>query len=785
MEKQETPIFYDQKGGRWKKIRLAIFGVVVLLALALYLTVPRALKNEPVPAYAPAAAVKTAVKVDDSASGMSPAEIAAVVNQSNTPVIGKGPLVRVVHVQPQNNILYAVPLYGQGASQGGGTALSSEEIQAIGDHEFAIQRYGVDSIQKQIALTFDDGPDPTWTPKILDVLSKNGVQATFFVTGDNVVKNSSIIKREANEGHVIGNHTFNHVNFDFISSFQGTQEINQTERVINAATNHTSSMFRLPYMGNDEQSMRNHILGILTAQRMGYTIAGHDFDTDDWEFQSGLQQKMPNLDGRSQVVLLHDAGGDRSLTVSYVQKLIDEAKARGYKFVTMNQMYSQTPALYAKAEPSVADQTSYILASAYLVWPRTIIGKLFIITVATIFLTTIANVVLAMLNMRRSRFARNKNYKPLVSVIISAYNEEKVLEATVHSILGSNYRNLEIVIVDDGSKDNTANVAFALEKRYKRVRAFTKKNGGKSSGLNFGIKHAKGEVIVGIDADTVFPPETMERLVRHFADPKVGAVAGNVKVGNIHNMITRWQMLDYIIGIHIERNAQAYLNSVMVVPGACGAWRKEAILQAGGYSHLTLAEDFDLTLKLQRDGWKVKQDNDALSFTEAPEEIHALAKQRFRWMFGSVQTFWKHRDMIFRRKYGWVGMFFLPYAIFNVLLPLFFIPLLLLVDLENILAGNFDALVYFFFATIATQAIIATVAIILAKERFKHLLAIPVTRIIYNPIRTYNLYRTVLSALRGAAVGWNKLQRTGSVKYQKQPQTVRMRAKPAEEEAAA
>lgn len=759
---REEPIFFDQKGRRWKRICIVFSILLLALAAFLYVTVPKILDIKPVQTYAPAAAVKTAAKVDDSASGLSPAEVAAVINQGNIPFIGKGPLLRVAHVQKQGNNTYAVPLYNQGQA----TALSATDLQAIGDHEFVVQRYGIQTVPNQLALTFDDGPDPTWTREVLDVLAKNGVQATFFVVGKNAVEYPDLVKREASEGHTVGNHTFDHIDFDAVSSFQGQQEVNQTERVVSAITGHSSSLFRMPYMGNDEQSIRTHILGLLTVQRSGYVLAGHDFDTDDWEFQNGLKPSYPKLDGKSQIILMHDAGGDRSKTVEYIQTLVDMAKAKGYKFVTLNQMYSQQPALYAPAPVSTADKTSFILASSYLTWPRNIIGKLFFVTIATIIIATVTNITLAAINLLRARRIRtNKRFKPLVSVIISAYNEEKVLEQTVRSVLGSNYRKLEIIIVDDGSKDDTAKVAFALDKKYKRVRGFSKKNGGKSSGLNFGIKHAKGDIIVGIDADTIFPAETLGRLVRHFADPKVGAVAGNVKVGNIQNLVTRWQQLDYIIGIYIERNAQAFLNSVMIVPGACGAWRKSAILAAGGYSHLTLAEDFDLTLNLQRLGYTVKQDNTAMSYTEAPDNVTALRKQRFRWMYGSMQVFWKHRDMIFRRKYGWIGMFFLPMAIFNVLLPIFFVPLLILVDLENILAGNVMALVFFFFITIAMQGIIAAVAIILARERFSHLLAVPMTRVMYNPIRTYNMYRTVFSALRGIAVGWNKLQRTGAVKY--------------------
>ncbi len=691
---------------------------------------------------------------------MTPAEVAAVVGRTNTPVIGKGPLVRVVHVEASNNVTYASPLYGQT----GAVPLSSEERLIVGEHEFALQRYGESTIPKQIALTFDDGPDPAYTPRILDMLARNKVQATFFVTGSNVTKHPDIADRTAKEGHVVANHTFNHIDFDFINSLRGEQEITQTNRVIAAATNTQSSFFRLPYMGNDEQSLRNHLLGILTAQRLGYVVASNDFDSDDWGFTSGVEQKLPKFDGASQVVLLHDAGGDRTGTISYTERLIKEAKAQGYTFVTLNQMYNQKDApLYAQISPSIADRASLLLASSYLVWPRATVSNLFVLTVAMLFFTMVVNVVLALYNMRKSRFkSKPKGYNPLVSVVVSAYNEETVLANTVKSVLQSNYRHLEIIIVNDGSKDATGQVAADLAKRYKRVRAFDKQNGGKSAGLNFGIKHAGGEIIIGIDADTVFPPTTVENLVRHFADPEVGAVAGNVKVGNVHNIITRWQMLDYIIGIHIERNAQAALNSVLIVPGACGAWRKSVVLAAGGYKHVTLAEDFDLTLNVHRLGYKVLQDNDAISYTESPDNLKALTKQRFRWMYGTTQAFWKHRHMMFKWRYGWMGMFVMPLSIFNVLLPIVFVPILMIINFENLLAGNWRTIVLFFFATMGIQFIMALIGLALARERLIHVIAVPFTRLVYSPIRTFLLYRTVFNIMRGVSVGWNKLQRTGA-----------------------
>jgi peptidoglycan-N-acetylglucosamine deacetylase len=758
----EAPVFFDQNGRRWKTILTGLVAVCIIAGLFLYFTVPKILAHSQVTPLQAKATPGDAI-IADAASGMSPTEVAAIVSRTNTPVIGSGPLVRVVHIQAKGNVTYAVPLYTATGTQ----ALSNEDRQTIGSHDFAIQRYGKSTVPKQIALTYDDGPDPTYTPQVLDVLAKNGVQATFFDVGANVVKHPDVAAREAKEGHVIGNHTFDHVDFDFVNAARGQQEINQTTRVIASTTGHDSSFFRLPYMGNDEQSLRSHITGILTAQNLGYLITSNDYDSNDWEFDTGEKAQLPNLDGTSQIILLHDAGGDRSKTVVYTQKLIDEAKAKGYRFVTLNQMYSQSTPLAAAVKPSVADRTASFLASSYLVYPRAIVSKLFFFTIFTLFLTMIVNVLLAMYNMRKSRFGRRtKGYNPLVSVIMSAYNEEEVLPHTVRSILASNYRNLEIVIVDDGSKDNTGKVAIELAKRYKRVRAFTKVNGGKASGLNFGIKHAMGEIIIGIDADTIFPGSTVGRLVRHFVDPKVGAVAGNVKVGNLQSMITRWQMLDYIIGIYIERNAQSALGSVMIVPGACGAWRKSVILAAGGYRHHTLAEDFDLTLSVHRLGYKVLQDNSAMSYTEAPDNLQALTKQRFRWLYGTTQAFWKHRDMMFKRRYGWTGMFVMPYAIFTFLLPIVFIPILLIINIENFVAGNYRSIILFFFLTIGIQFIMATIAILFARERLSLLLAVPFTRLVYSPIRTTLLYRTILRAMRGNFGGavWNTA-RAGTVQY--------------------
>lgn len=774
------PVFFDGGGRRWRVICALMFVLLAGLSVAAYLALPRAWQHAAVrPFDVPIA--EGSRQTADPADGLTPDAVSALAGRTNTPVIGKGPLVRVLHVRQLDDkpggSSYAAPLYSSLPAR----PLSDDERAIVTDHEFVIERYGAVSTGRQIALTFDDGPDPAYTPQILDILAQEKVSATFFVTGSNVVKHTDIVQREVREGHLVANHTFTHLDFSRADSLRAEQEINQTQRALAAGTGTRSSFLRLPYMGVDEQSMRDHLPGILTAQRMGYTVTSNEYDSSDWVFETGGKPQLPKLDGASLVVLLHDAGGDRSQTVAYVRQLIGQARAAGYQFVNLNQMYTQQPALYAPASPSLADRTSYAAASMVLVWPQQTIAKLFLLTVVTLLLTLVVNVVLAWLNIRRNRFGRRpRGYQPLVSVLIPAYNEEKVLAKTVKPVLRSHYRNIEVIIVDDGSSDGTFKVAKELARRHKRVQAFAmKRNGGKAAAMNLAVSKAKGEVIVGIDADTVFPPATLGKLVRHFADDRVGAVAGTVKVGNVRNMVTRWQALDYIIGITIERNAQAFLGAVMIVPGACGAWRRSAVLEAGGYSHRTLAEDFDLTLSIQRLGRRVIQDNEAISYTEAPETVRALSKQRFRWMYGNVQAYWKHRDMIFRRRHGWAGMFVLPSAIFNFMLPVVFVPVLWLVALQTVMSGNAPALLLFFGLTITIQALIAIIGIVLAKERASLLWAIPMTRLMYSPMRTLLMYRTILSIMRGVAVGWNKLQRSGAVQYQRTVVRAAKRLEPA------
>lgn len=751
---QKPPIFYDPSGRRWRYTRIIALSLALLVAGTLLFVGPRTLAS-PRPAdydqmSSGAPSALTAARTDESAFIDS-------LRRHNVPVIGSGPLVRLVKVDGAS-----ITSIGSGPAK----VISSEaDLLAVKDQKYAIERYGATN-GKRIVLTFDDGPDPKYSPKILDVLSQNDMPSSFFVVGTNVIKHDEIANRMVREGHVLANHSFSHANFDLISEPAAEQEIIRTQRAIRSTTGYETAFFRIPYGGDNDQSMRDNLRAIYEAQKLGYVVTSYDFDTNDWDKTKNQNIPLPDLSGNGDIVmLLHDSGGDRTKTIEYLKQLSTAAKSAGYTFANLNQVYPREKPLFAPAAVTLEDNAFELAAKSVFVWPFDIVMSLFLVTIISIVAGVFGNTIFAILEQRRRQHfkRRPKTFKPFVSVLVPAFNESDVLQKTVSSILKSRYKNLEIVIIDDGSTDGTFKLAKRLAGRSKRVRAYRQKNGGKSRALNNALKRAKGDIVVSVDADTVFPAYTIGRLIRHFHDPRVGAVAGTVKVGNITNILARWQALEYTVSIFLERAAQAYLNAIIIVPGACGAWRKEAILAAGGYSSDTLAEDCDLTLAVRRAGYRIVQDNSAEGFTEVPSDMATLAKQRYRWIFGNMQSFWKHRSIAFNRNYGWLGMVIMPYAMFNIITPILFIPLLVGLAVSNIINEQFLLILGYIVLVLALQLITGSIAVLLARERRSLLLAIPITRFVYGPLKTYLLYKSVATILRGSQVSWNKFQRTNSV----------------------
>ena len=388
--------------------------------------------------------------------------------------------------------------------------------------------------------------------------------------------------------------------------------------------------------------------------------------------------------------------------------------------------------------------------------------------ITCIILSIVRILLLAFFAIREFRRERKENLaplagSPLVSIIVPAYNEEINAVKSLNNLLRLTYPNFNIIFVDDGSKDTTYAKVSEAFKDHPRVKVFTKPNGGKASALNYGIGQTDAAYVMCIDADTNLAPGSLSLMARHFADDRVGAVAGNVKVGNEVNLITRWQNIEYITSQNFDRNAFAGINAITVVPGAIGVFRKQAIEDAGGFTSDTYAEDCDLTIRMLRAGYLIKNENDAIALTEAPETRRMFLRQRFRWTFGVMQSFWKNRDALFNRTYGTLGWVALPnILVFQVLIPLI-APLADLFMLIGIFTGNAGMILIYYFGFMLIDIAVGVLAFVFEKENVLKLIWLIPQRIVYRWLMLYVLYKAIRRALKGTLQSWGVLNRTGNV----------------------
>jgi peptidoglycan-N-acetylglucosamine deacetylase len=386
---------------------------------------------------------------------------------------------------------------------------------------------------------------------------------------------------------------------------------------------------------------------LLPVLAEGYILAGADSVPRDWEaiapdtLVDEVRRDLARLWGGG-VVVLHDAGGDRTATLAALPALIDALRADGYTFDTLGGLLGLDRAtVMPPAEDALTrlDGISFRVVSVLgqaLVW---------IFWIAVAAGTLRAALVLLLAHLRRAHVPPAGPLPP-VTVVIPAYNEAAVIVTSVRAALASDHPDLRVIVVDDGSTDGTsARVAeaFAAEPRLRLIR---QANGGKWAALNAAYALVESGVVVALDADSLMLPDAATLMARHFTDPRVGAVAGYVKVGNRRGLLTALQSVEYVTAQSIDRRAAELIRAMLVVPGAIGAWRAEAVRAAGGLSGDTITEDADLTVAIQRAGWRVVFEPQARSLTEAPEGARAFLRQRLRWTFGMMQTAWKHRGAL-------------------------------------------------------------------------------------------------------------------------------------------
>jgi cellulose synthase/poly-beta-1,6-N-acetylglucosamine synthase-like glycosyltransferase/peptidoglycan/xylan/chitin deacetylase (PgdA/CDA1 family)/spore germination protein YaaH len=675
-----------------------------------------------------------------------------------------------------------------------------DEHMDVYPRTYIVEYYGYHA--NEIALSFDDGPDPKWTPKILDVLKQKNAKATFMMIGAEAAENVSVMRRVMREGHEIGNHTYSHPDISEIPARRLDLEVQLTERLFASKLGVQPLYFRPPYDIDEEPDTDDQAAPVVQIQKDGYTIIGSKLDTNDWnehpkkttaEIVSSILAQLDRMkmkgkeQFRGSVILLHDGGGDRSVTVAALGPLIDSLRAHGYTIVPVSALLGKTTAdvmpqlTFPQFLRSIPDSVAF---SSVAIVQKFIILVFFagdILMSARLLLVGLFAIID---RIRKPHRPASPGYNPRVAVLIPAYNEETVIVRTIRSVLNSDYKNLHVIVIDDGSSDNTAEVAraaYAGEIAAGHVQVLSKPNQGKASALNFALDRLTEEIYVGIDADTVIAADAISKLIPHFEDPLIGAMAGNAKVGNRINLWTRWQALEYITSQNFERRALDLFHVVTVVPGAIGAWRTGPVKAAGGYPLNTVAEDADLTMSLLEAGWRVNYEDRSLAFTEAPVNAKGLMRQRFRWSFGILQAVWKHKLAFIRNKA--MGLFALPnIVIFQMLLPLVspFIDLMFLAGIfdyfvdryyhpEAASAASFEKLLAYFGTFLLIDFVTSSIAFSLERRHPANkgdgwlLFHIWLQRFAYRQLFSLVLAKTVKRAIDGKPFNWDKIERTAKM----------------------
>jgi cellulose synthase/poly-beta-1,6-N-acetylglucosamine synthase-like glycosyltransferase/peptidoglycan/xylan/chitin deacetylase (PgdA/CDA1 family) len=629
--------------------------------------------------------------------------------------------------------------------------------------------------RRTVALTFDDGPDSRWTPEILDVLHRHHVPATFFVIGARAAANPSVIRRIRNEGHEIGSHTYSHQNLTDTAGWERSLQLSLTQTDLAGTVGIHTNLFRPPYSSTPDAVSLRDLRAYRQVASQGYLIVLSDLDSEDWQ-RPGTSRILANASprgARGAVVLMHDGGGDRSQTVAALDRLITRLQQRHYRFATVSDLTETAsstlgsrsgdahvqPAARIEGRALVALQNWSSLFARALQWLLLPIGLLALARAVTV-------VALARRHQRRRQrrladVADNAvAVRGPVTVIVPAYNEAAGIADTITTIAASTGVDVEIIVVDDGSSDDTAAIAEALN--LSNVTVISQTNGGKPSALNTGIAAATHPIIVMVDGDTVFEPDTVANLLTPFADPSVGAVSGNTKVGNRSGLLGRWQHIEYVMGFNLDRRMYEELNCMPTVPGAIGAFRLEALDAVGGLSEDTLAEDTDLTMAINRAGWRVVYEESAVAWTEAPSSLSGLWRQRYRWSYGTMQAMWKHRHAIRDRDHRGIGRRALPYLVlFQVLLPML-APAIDLYGLYGVLFLDPGPVLVAWIAFTLLQLAIAAYAFRLDHESLRPLWAMPLQQFVYRQLMELVVIQSLVTAALGTQLPWQRIDRQGT-----------------------
>ncbi|UQA94101.1 bifunctional polysaccharide deacetylase/glycosyltransferase family 2 protein [Streptomyces halobius] len=603
---------------------------------------------------------------------------------------------------------------------------------------------------RTVALTYDGGPDPVWTPRLLDLLRRHRAHATFFLKGAQAATHPDLVRRIHAEGHEIGSNTYTGAAMGSASPLRASLEHSLTQKALAGSVGIHTGLLRPPQTTEVDTICGAEWKAARQAADKGYTLVA----ADRWfrkPSQGVIRQFSQNEDAYTGTEkLLADRNVERFTTVTAGAGLLSTEEP-----VSVVERLQGKALIWAKA-------LGHAFVSA-MAWVLGVAGGLGVLRLLMLVLFARAHV------RRLTRYhpgaPRLREVTDPVTVLVPAYNEEAGIESTVRSLLAATHPYLQIVVIDDGSTDDTADIAARIDDP--RVLVVRQANAGKAAALNTGLAHAAHDIVVMVDADTVFEPDAVYRLIQPLAHPAVGAVSGNTKVGNRRRLLGRWQHLEYVFGFNLDRRMFEVLECMPTVPGAIGAFRLDALMGVGGVSEDTLAEDTDLTMALWQAGWRVVYEESAIAWTEVPTSLRQLWRQRYRWCYGTIQAMWKHRRAVVGMgpagRFGRRGLSYL--ALFQVALPL----LAPVVDVFALYGSLFlgpvqAAAVWLGFLSL--QLACAGYALRLDGEKVRALWVMPFQLFVYRQLMYLVVIQSVVAFLLGTRLRWQRMHRSGTAAQQ-------------------
>ncbi|MFF4346986.1 bifunctional polysaccharide deacetylase/glycosyltransferase family 2 protein [Streptomyces sp. NPDC001530] len=597
-----------------------------------------------------------------------------------------------------------------------------------------------------VALTFDGGPDPVWTPRLLDLLRRHRAQATFFLFGSQAARYPELVRRIRAEGHEIGSNTYTGADLGASSAIRSRMELSLTQTALAGSGSVRTTLLRMPQTTSVDTLCGAEWKAARSAAANGYLLVA----ADKWNrkpSQGVIRQfSQTELAYKETEKLLNDRNIDKFTTVT-----------AGLRLPAVNTPVSTFERGQGKGLIWVSAMGHAF--SSGMTWVLGVAGALGVLRLLTLVVFARAHV--RRLTSFRPGAPRLREINDPVTILIPAYNEEAGIESTIHSLLASTHPYLQIIVIDDGSTDQTADLATWINDP--RVMVIRQPNAGKAAALNTGLAHAMHEIVVMVDADTVFEPDAIYRLVQPLAHPAVGAVSGNTKVGNRRGLLGRWQHLEYVFGFNLDRRMFEVLECMTTVPGAIGAFRRDALMGVGGVSDDTLAEDTDLTMALWRAGWRVVYEESAIAWTEVPSSLRQLWRQRYRWCYGTIQAMWKHRRAVVELgpagRFGRRGLSYL--ALFQVALPLM-APIVDLFALYGVLFLSPLQSAGVWLAFLVPQLICAGYALRLDGERVRALWSMPFQLFVYRQLMYLVVIQSLVAILLGTRLRWHRMDRSGT-----------------------